>query len=119
MACVVFRDDQNQTLPSAWSDETVIEHGAQLFDALELDALLGDRQKQSDMLHAVERRKRAFRRGGGVDVRRDHEQRHGLFVRLRHGGHDIGRAAARGHQTAGFVARIASAMLRRHLRAAR
>ena len=96
----IFRDDEkHRSLASARRlTKQRVEQRAEFFDALELGALLGDRLKQPDMFHAVKRRTRAFRRSGGVDVRRDDEQRHGFFVRLRDGGDDIGRAAAGGDQ---------------------
>src|SRR5262245_9427682 len=45
------------------------------------------------MFHAVPGRPGAFARRSRVDVRGDHEQRHGLFVSLSDGGDDVGRAA--------------------------
>ena len=49
-------------------DTRAVQQRAQLFGSLELGALLGDRLKQSHMLHAVKRRIRALGRGRRIDV---------------------------------------------------
>jgi hypothetical protein len=70
MLQILGDDEKHRPLASARSlTEQRVEQGAQLLDTLELGALLGDRLKEPDMFHAVERRIGTFRGRGRIDIR--------------------------------------------------
>ena len=94
--------EKNRPLPSAGClTKQRVQQRTELFHTLELDALLGDRLKQSDMFHAVPGRPSAFCRRSGADVRRDDKKGNRLLVSLRDRRDDIGGAAARRDQANG------------------
>src|SRR5438874_13712385 len=94
--------EKNRPLPSAGClTKQRVQQRTKLFHTLELDALLGDRLKQSDMFHAVPGRPSSFCRRSGADVRLDDEKVNRLLVSLRDSRDVMGRAAARREQATG------------------